>query len=103
MQIMTEEFSINKRHKTEINDIINIIENYTKDNDINILLKAYEDLHNYIKDKDINEISKVSKGDTTDICNSSLKAVINTIDNIKNIKVDSKKTIILGCNILRIL
>ena len=93
---MTEEFSISKRHKTEINDIINIIENYTKDNDINILLKAYENLHNYIKDKDINEIS-------IDICNSSLKAVIDTIDNIKNIKVDSKKTIILGCDILRML
>jgi hypothetical protein len=96
MQIMTSEFNISKRHKTEINDIINIIENYTKNDDINILLKAYENLHNYIKDKDINEIS-------IDICNSYLKAVIDTIDNIKNKKVDSRAVIILGCNILRML
>ena len=94
MQIMTEEFSISKKQKTEIDNYINNIKKY--DNDIKKLLKAYEDLHNYIKDKDINEIS-------IDICNSYLKAVIDTIDNIKNTKVDSRKVIIVGCDILRML
>jgi len=97
MQIMTEEFSISKKQKTEIDNYINNIKKYKKDNDdIKILLKAYEDLHNYIKDKDINEIS-------IDICNSYLKAVIDTINNIKNTKIDSRKVIIVGCDILRML
>lgn len=95
MQIMSEEFSISKKHKTEIDNIINIIKNY-KNDDINILLKAYENLHNYIKDKDINVIS-------IDIYNSYLKAVVDTIYNIKNTKVDSRKTIVIGCDILQIL
>ena len=40
-----------KKQKTELDNIINIIQNYTKYDDIKILLKAYENLQNYIKDK----------------------------------------------------
>ena len=88
---MSEEMCINKRHKIELDNTINIIENFKKDDNINILLKALESLQNYIKDRDINAIN-------TDICNSCLKAVIYTIENINN-----KKVIVIGCNILRIL
>ena len=88
---MSEEMCINKRHKIELDNTINIIENFKKDDNINILLKAFESLQNYIKDRDINAIN-------TDICNSCLKAVIYTIENINN-----KKVIVIGCNILRIL
>jgi hypothetical protein len=82
-----------KKQKTELDNIINIIQNYTKYDDIKILLKAYENLQNYIKDKDINE----------NTYNSCLEVVINTINNIKNTTIDLRKVIIVGCDILRIL
>jgi hypothetical protein len=84
-----------KKQKTELDNIIHIIKNYKNDDNIFILLKTYENLQNYIKDKnkDINEI----------IINNCLEAVINTIDNINNKKVDSRKIIIIGCNILRMI
>lgn len=93
MQIMSEE--ICKKQKTELDNNINIIKNHTKDNDIKKLLEAYEYLQKYIKekDKDINEI----------IYNSCLEVVINSIDNIKNTTNDSRRVIIVGCNILRML
>ena len=90
---MSEE--ICKKQKTELDNNINIIENHTKDNDIKKLLEAYEYLQKYIKekDKDINEI----------IYNSCLEVVINRIDNIKNTTNDSRRVIIVGCDILRML
>jgi hypothetical protein len=93
MQTMSEE--ICKKQKTELDNNINIIENHTKDNDIKKLSEAYEYLQKYIKDKDkdINET----------IYNNCLKVVINTIDNIKNTTIESRKVIIVGCNILRML
>lgn len=93
MQIMSEE--ICKKQKTELDNNINIIKNHTKDNDIKKLLEAYEYLQKYIKekDKDINEI----------IYNSCLEVVINSIDNIKNTTNDSRRVIIVGCDILRML
>ena len=93
MQIMSEE--ICKKQKTELDNNINIIKNHTKDNDIKKLLEAYEYLQKYIKekDKDINEI----------IYNSCLEVVINRIDNIKNTTNDSRRVIIVGCDILRML
>jgi len=92
------EIIINKKQKTEIDNIINIIHNYKKDDDINILSKTYEDLQNYIKDKDINTICTISC-----YC-SCLKAVINTVDIINNNKkVNFKKAIVKGCIILEIL
>jgi hypothetical protein len=95
MQIMSEEISICKKQKTELDNNINIIKNHTKDNDIKKLLEAYEYLQKYIKekDKDINEI----------IYNSCLEVVINSIDNIRNTTNDSRRVIIVGCDILRML
>ena len=93
MQIMSKE--ICKKQKTELDNYINIIENHTKYDDIKKLSEAYLNLHKYIKekDKDINEI----------IYNSCLEVVINRIDNIKNTTNDSRRVIIVGCDILRML
>jgi hypothetical protein len=89
-----------KKHKTELDNTINTIENFKKDDNINILLKAFESLQNYIyiKDRDINAINRVSEEDCTNIYNTCLKAIIYTVENINN-----KKIIVIGCNILRIL
>ena len=115
MRIMTDEIDTRKKQKTELDNIINIMQNY-KD-DINILIKTFEDLQNYIKDKDINIICTDSNTDSRILldcsdsitgsrvsCFSScLKAVIDTVENINNKNVDSKKAIVKGCIILEIL
>ena len=112
---MTDEIDTRKKQKTELDNIINIMQNY-KD-DINILIKTFEDLQNYIKDKDINIICTDSNTDSRILldcsdsitgsrvsCFSScLKAVIDTVENINNKNVDSKKAIVKGCIILEIL